>query len=45
MVDLHAREPLKGRGCNVIVIPDAEDRRVGVEAREDGVADERHGGC
>lgn len=45
VMDLHAREPLKGRGRNVIIIPDAEDRRVGVEARENGVADRRHGGC
>lgn len=43
MVDLHAREPLKRRGRNVIIVPDAEDGRVGVEAREDGVADGRHG--
>lgn len=43
VVDLHAREPLKRRGRNVIIVPDAEDGRVGVEAREDGVADGGHG--
>lgn len=43
-MDLHTREPLKSRSRDVIIVPDAEDRRVGIEAREDGVADGRHFG-
>lgn len=44
MVDLHAGEPLEGRGRDVIIVPDTEDGRVGIEAREDGVADGWHDG-
>ena len=43
VVNLHAREPLECRGRDVVVISDAEDGRVGIEAGEDWVADGRHG--
>lgn len=44
VVNLHAGVPLeRGRG-DVIVLPDAQDGRVGVEAWEDRVADWRHVG-
>ncbi len=39
MVDLHARKPFEGRGRNVVVVADAHDRRIGVEALQDRVAD------
>jgi hypothetical protein len=39
VVDLHAGEPLEGRGRDVVVVTDAHDGRVGVEAGEDGIAD------
>ena len=42
VMDLHPRVPLEGGGGDVIVVPDAQDRRVGVEAGEDGVADGGH---
>ena len=32
MVDLHAREPLEGRGGDVVVVADADDGRIGIEA-------------
>ena len=41
VVDLHARVPLEGRGGDVVIVSDAADRRVGVEALEDRVADHR----
>ena len=43
MVDLHAGEPLEGRGGDVVVVADADDGRIGVEAGEDGIADHRAG--
>ena len=46
VMDLHARKPLEGRRGDVIVVAHAADRRVRIEARQDRVADHRHGrGC
>ncbi len=39
MVDLDAREPFEGRGRYVIVVTDANDRRIGIEALENRIAD------
>ena len=39
MMDLHARIPLERRGRDVIVFADATDRRIGIEARQDRIAD------
>src|SRR5262249_20767278 len=42
VVNLHTGERLEGRGGDVVVVADAEDRGVGVEAGEDGVAERGH---
>lgn len=39
MVDLHAGIPFEGRGGDVIIRADAADRRIGVEPRQNGIAD------
>ncbi|NLS25221.1 hypothetical protein S2M10_01840 [Sphingomonas sp. S2M10] len=41
VVDLHAGEPFEGRGRDIIVVADAADRRIGVEAGKDRIADHR----
>src|SRR5437016_2724410 len=38
MMDLHSGEPLKGRGCEVIIVAGTHDGGVGIEASEDGVS-------
>src|SRR5262249_48806481 len=42
VVNLDAREPLEGRGCNVVVIADTHDGWVGIEAGENWVPDDTH---
>ena len=42
MVYLNSGIPFEGRGGNVVVLSDPEDRRVGIEAREDRVSDLGH---
>ena len=42
VMDLHARVPFEGRGGDVVVVADAQDRGVGVEAGQDGIADGGH---
>ena len=39
MMNLHAGKPLEGRGGDVVIVADADDGRVGIEAGEDGIAD------
>ena len=41
VVDLHSRIPFEGRGGDVVVVADADDRRVGIETGKDRVADSR----
>ena len=42
VMDLDARIPLEGGGRDVIVLADPADRRVGIEARQDRIADRGH---
>ena len=42
MVNLHTRVPFEGRCCNIVVISNSEDRGIGVEAWQDGIANLRH---
>ena len=44
VMDLHAGEPFEGRGGDVIVLAHPQDRRVGVEAGQDGIGNLGHGG-
>ena len=37
MMNLHAGKPFEGRGGNVIIIADAQNGRVGIEAGKDGI--------
>ncbi len=39
MMDLHAGKPFEGRCRDVIVVADPDDRRIGIEALEDGISD------
>ena len=39
VVQAHARVPLEGRGGQVVVVADAQDRRIRVESGEDRIAD------
>ena len=39
VMDLHAGVPLEGRRRDVVVVADAHDGRIGIEARQDRVAD------
>src|SRR5262249_25581509 len=43
VMDLHSGKPFEGRSGDVIVVADADDGRVGIEAGENGIAD--HAGC
>ncbi len=40
VMDLHARKPLERGGGDVIVVADADDRRIGVEAAKDRITDD-----
>ena len=37
MMDLHAREPLKGRSGDIIILPDTDDGRVRIEASQNRI--------
>ena len=37
-MDLDARVPFEGRGGDVVIIADAADRRIGIEAGKNGIA-------
>ena len=43
VVNLDARIPLEGRGRDVVVVADTDDRGIGIEASKDRVADGRRG--
>jgi hypothetical protein len=43
MVDLDAGIPFEGRGGDIVVPPDPADRRVWIEAGQDGVPDHARG--
>ena len=38
VMDLHAGKPLERRRRDVVVVADADDRRIGIEAAEDRIA-------
>ena len=42
VVDLDAREPLEGRGRDVVVLAHPHDRRIGIEAAQDRVGNHAH---
>ncbi|EGE56568.1 hypothetical protein RHECNPAF_64200124 [Rhizobium etli CNPAF512] len=39
MVDLHPGIPFEGGGSDVIILAHTADRRIGIEPRQDGIAD------
>ena len=43
MVNLHAGKPFERRGGDVVIVADADDGRVGIEAGQDGIANRRSG--
>ena len=38
VMDLHAREPLESRGCNIVIVADAHNGGVGIKPAEDGIS-------
>ena len=46
VMNLHAGKPFEGRGGDVVIVADADDGRVGIEAGEDGIDNRgRRGGA